>query len=189
MAIQEVSEPVTPDHTEPSTPRSSYISNISKLLRSQQNSPEDVKSDHWRSSADEDKNDEHTLINGVSVPELVISQTDGADEQTPLIRKNKQPDTDRRPDDNGPGDLETGNVRSRKPKKIFQLASEFKQRAGNVVETATHPKTWSGKAIWEKGVKEPVSLLPCVFLGVLLNVLDALSYGNYAGRMIVRRRG
>ncbi|KAF3480236.1 sulfate transporter [Arthroderma uncinatum] len=39
------------------------------------------------------------------------------------------------------------------------------------------PRTWSKKAIYENGVELPMSLLPAVFLGLLLNVLDALSYG------------
>ncbi|KAK5947127.1 hypothetical protein PMZ80_001274 [Knufia obscura] len=41
----------------------------------------------------------------------------------------------------------------------------------------THPKTWSGKTVWSQAVVRPASLLPAVFLGLLLNILDALSYG------------
>ncbi|KAK2742702.1 hypothetical protein FQN57_005157 [Myotisia sp. PD_48] len=40
-----------------------------------------------------------------------------------------------------------------------------------------NPKNWNRGAIVEKGIKLPVSLLPAVFLGLLLNILDALSYG------------
>ncbi|PIG89958.1 sulfate transporter family protein [Aspergillus arachidicola] len=40
-----------------------------------------------------------------------------------------------------------------------------------------HPKSWNGRTVWEQGVIYPVSLLPSVFLGLLLNILDALSYG------------
>ena len=39
------------------------------------------------------------------------------------------------------------------------------------------PKLWDGRAVWRNGVAYPVSLLPSVFLGLLLNILDALSYG------------
>ncbi|KAF7160924.1 hypothetical protein CNMCM5623_006486 [Aspergillus felis] len=39
------------------------------------------------------------------------------------------------------------------------------------------PKSWDGRAVWQQGVVYPVSLLPSVFLGLLLNILDALSYG------------
>jgi SulP family sulfate permease len=39
------------------------------------------------------------------------------------------------------------------------------------------PKSWDGRAVWQQGVVYPASLLPSVFLGLLLNILDALSYG------------
>ncbi|KAL4933989.1 sulfate transporter family protein [Aspergillus undulatus] len=40
-----------------------------------------------------------------------------------------------------------------------------------------HPKSWDRRAMWRRGVVRPLSLLPSVFLGLLLNILDALSYG------------
>lgn len=39
------------------------------------------------------------------------------------------------------------------------------------------PKSWNRRALWQEGVVYPASLLPSVLLGLLLNVLDALSYG------------
>lgn len=39
------------------------------------------------------------------------------------------------------------------------------------------PKSWDKRAIWQEGVVYPISLVPAVLLGLLLNVLDALSYG------------
>ena len=50
-----------------------------------------------------------------------------------------------------------------------------KSRAG--AYTLSHPKTWNPRTVWRKGLVEPVSVLPAVFLGLLLNLLDALSYG------------
>ena len=43
--------------------------------------------------------------------------------------------------------------------------------------TLCSPKAWDKRSIWREGVVYPISLLPSVFLGLLLNVLDALSYG------------
>ncbi|KAI2794871.1 hypothetical protein POX_a01472 [Penicillium oxalicum] len=40
-----------------------------------------------------------------------------------------------------------------------------------------NPKAWDRRAIWRSGVVHPLSLLPAVILGLLLNILDALSYG------------
>ncbi|KAJ5905541.1 uncharacterized protein N7473_002457 [Penicillium subrubescens] len=42
---------------------------------------------------------------------------------------------------------------------------------------ASNPKSWDRRAIWKEGVVYPVSLIPAVVLGLLLNILDALSYG------------
>ena len=39
------------------------------------------------------------------------------------------------------------------------------------------PKSWDARHVARKAIVEPVGLLPAVFLGVLLNLLDALSYG------------
>lgn len=41
----------------------------------------------------------------------------------------------------------------------------------------SNPKSWDRRAIWQEGVVYPVSLIPAVLLGLLLNILDALSYG------------
>ncbi|KAJ5892531.1 hypothetical protein N7504_009222 [Penicillium tannophilum] len=43
--------------------------------------------------------------------------------------------------------------------------------------TIMSPKSWNRRAIWEQGIVHPVSLVPAVLLGLLLNILDALSYG------------
>lgn len=74
-------------------------------------------------------------------------------------------------------DVEAG-VKSKPKGNTFQkLSREAGHRVGKTAALLTTPKQWSARAVWNKGVLLPVSLLPCVFLGVLLNVLDALSYG------------
>jgi sulfate permease, SulP family len=50
-------------------------------------------------------------------------------------------------------------------------------RSRSAAYTISHPKTWNRRAIWREGFVQPVSVLPAVFLGLLLNILDALSYG------------
>ena len=47
----------------------------------------------------------------------------------------------------------------------------------SVIYLLTHPMSWDRHAIFDSGVKKPLSVLPAVFLGLLLNILDALSYG------------
>ncbi|KAL7789401.1 sulfate transporter family domain-containing protein [Trichoderma ceciliae] len=46
-----------------------------------------------------------------------------------------------------------------------------------IAKVASSPRSWNRKAIWETAIVEPVSCLPAVAVGLLLNILDALSYG------------
>ncbi|KAJ5086601.1 hypothetical protein NUU61_007908 [Penicillium alfredii] len=41
----------------------------------------------------------------------------------------------------------------------------------------SNPKSWDRRTLWQEGVVYPISLIPAVLLGLLLNILDALSYG------------
>ncbi|PYI12411.1 sulfate transporter family protein [Aspergillus sclerotiicarbonarius CBS 121057] len=45
------------------------------------------------------------------------------------------------------------------------------------VRVLANSKSWDGQTVWREGIVYPLSLLPSVFLGLLLNILDALSYG------------
>jgi hypothetical protein len=51
-----------------------------------------------------------------------------------------------------------------------------KNGVGAILKLYDKPK-WSSRDIWEKGIVQPVQYLPAVFLGLLLNILDGLSYG------------
>ncbi|EED24300.1 sulfate transporter family protein [Talaromyces stipitatus ATCC 10500] len=74
----------------------------------------------------------------------------------------------------------SGDIESQ-PVYIYHRRKNFLQdaysRTKKFFYVTTHPKSWDRLAIWEEGVVRPVSLLPAVFLGLLLNILDALSYG------------
>lgn len=71
-------------------------------------------------------------------------------------------------------DVEGQGILSRRPRSIpSKLVSDI-TRCSRLLFS---PKLWDGRAVWRNGVVYPVSLLPSVFLGLLLNILDALSYG------------
>lgn len=72
-------------------------------------------------------------------------------------------------------DIETQSVYVDQSRTAF--VRDVYSRAKEICYVITHPKSWDGAAIWRLGVVQPVSLLPAVFLGLLLNILDALSYG------------
>ncbi|PLB46723.1 sulfate/bicarbonate/oxalate exchanger SAT-1 [Aspergillus steynii IBT 23096] len=63
---------------------------------------------------------------------------------------------------------------------VKQRSDAFHKALSNATFTLRmlkNPKSWDRRTIWQRGIAEPVSLLPSVFLGLLLNILDALSYG------------
>ena len=49
------------------------------------------------------------------------------------------------------------------------------------------PKSWDKRAVWVHGLREPANYIPSIVLGLLLNILDALSYGNnpYARKLVL----
>lgn len=49
--------------------------------------------------------------------------------------------------------------------------------ASGFVKVAREPKGWNRRGIWQTVVVDPLSCLPAVVVGLLLNILDALSYG------------
>lgn len=49
--------------------------------------------------------------------------------------------------------------------------------AVHAFRTVTSSRSWSLKGLWEQGCVRPVRYVPAVLLGLLLNILDALSYG------------
>lgn len=59
-----------------------------------------------------------------------------------------------------------------------------KRQVGRACAWLVNPGSWNKQAIWTYGVQQPVSYVPAVVLGLLLNVLDALSYGTYITRFL-----
>ncbi|KAJ2906999.1 uncharacterized protein MKZ38_008567 [Zalerion maritima] len=60
---------------------------------------------------------------------------------------------------------------------LMQSLVSKKKQAVNVITTVANPKRWDRKAVWKRCCVDPVACLPAVIVGLLLNILDALSYG------------
>ncbi|KAI0395740.1 sulfate transporter family protein [Xylariaceae sp. FL0594] len=76
------------------------------------------------------------------------------------------------------GDI--GDLEGQKPRDAWYAHASIRGKAAHMMHgTAAFldPKTWNRQAIWEKGVVDPIRCLPAVIVGLLLNILDALSYG------------
>ncbi|KAK4238291.1 sulfate transporter family-domain-containing protein [Achaetomium macrosporum] len=50
-------------------------------------------------------------------------------------------------------------------------------RVAAILYIVGHPKRWDRRALWQNVMVAPVACLPAVIVGLLLNILDALSYG------------
>ncbi|ODA81771.1 hypothetical protein RJ55_00275 [Drechmeria coniospora] len=76
------------------------------------------------------------------------------------------------------------NVEGQKPRvkkrwyaRLAKRGREVEGHVSHAVAVVANPRRWDRRIVWEKAVVEPVSVLPAVAVGLLLNILDALSYG------------
>lgn len=105
-----------------------------------------------------------------------ISGGQDANESTPLLGKSAG--EDRQPSwITGEPDLESQVVRRHSWPKLRDSISQTSHKATGVLRVVFNPKSWSREAVVEKGVTPFFGNLPAVFLAVVLNILDALSYG------------
>ena len=154
-AIEEVSEPVSSagsDHDE-----QEHASKLSSVLQSFSDAQDTQYSE----------NTDTTRVGNISVPETAVSLE--SDERTSLLADRKSPRQYQAVDD-----IEGQQTRRARAHQKFNALSEKVRSCCHIV---SHPKTWSGKAVYQEVVLRPAHLLPAVFLGLLLNILDALSYG------------
>lgn len=174
--IEEVSEPVTPeDGSTSSLPHSA--SAITNMLRT---SPPSTSLPNENGTlgygaiesgqGDSNSRDGRLIITSQGV------KMDSS-ERTPLLSKvsssHSHPDWIR-----GDHDLESLHTkRSQSWPKLRNVLQSTRERGTVVVETAFNPKRWDRMAIWQNCVIAPAQSLPSVLLGMLLNILDALSYG------------
>ena len=160
---------VIPEVSEPTSPQSSYSSQklqcqsaLTELIR---NSPTTEGDSH---GTDEDEILATAGVHPVTVREGIISQPS---ERTTLL--------DKRTAYGSMKDLEGQQVTTPEPtNRTRAVLIQFQGQAARVVRVASNPKSWDRQHILEYGVRQPASFMPPVILGLLLNVLDALSYGK-----------
>ena len=105
-----------------------------------------------------------------TVPEL--------DEQTPLLSTStskQSAERDRR--GSRGGDLEAQGAWQ--PSTLRWLRRRAGSRTAECATVLANPRKWDGRAVWRSAVVTPASYLPAVLVGLLLNILDALSYGLF----------
>lgn len=61
--------------------------------------------------------------------------------------------------------------------KIRQQSQDMESSFVSSIKVAANPKKWDGRALAQNVLLDPLTCLPAVAVGLLLNILDALSYG------------
>ncbi|KAI0126003.1 sulfate transporter family protein [Xylariales sp. AK1849] len=108
-------------------------------------------------------------------------EVDGASERTPLLRtKSNRYRLLDSPDLSEGEDMSDVESQKPRPQSRHRNYSSAREIAGDKIRSlfnVVNPKTWDKKAVWQQVVMHPLHCLPAVVLGLLLNILDALSYG------------
>ncbi|KAI0466431.1 sulfate transporter family-domain-containing protein [Xylaria cf. heliscus] len=171
--IEEVSEPPSPDD-ETDTTEDVGPSMLTSMFR--RSPPEDLPLP--ASINDNPYNDRLQSPRSVSTMSLNAESvgpspgaSEGSSEITPLLGPKSH-------GSRSPADLE--DLESQKPQEarsIGSLIREVTRKRIHSLGVVMNPKAWNKKAIWDKAVVGPLHCLPAVIVGLLLNILDALSYG------------
>ncbi|TVY82802.1 Uncharacterized protein LSUE1_G003124 [Lachnellula suecica] len=172
--IHEVSEPGSPEGSARSdkSPGTSVLTNM--LRRSPPSTSPPQKQQTREEAVEDDIEPEAGSYRG----RKIVPQAVQEDEQTPLLGKGPV-EHHHHPDwIQGEQDLEGQKAKGSKSwPKIRNAALWPKEKGLHIVRDVLNPKTWDRKVIWQNAVVAPVSYLPAVIIGLILNVLDALSYG------------
>ena len=172
--IEEASEPASPaeDGVRKSPPQASRLSRLLQDPAQVESPPQTPKGSRSQRSS--------------LVPEVVIEESDGVapDENSPLLpRESNMPRTrlsltHKKLDSNQESNLESqsepgkGSLRN-----LYHVYPSFRRTIARTYRAAADPKSWDMQKAFQATVVRPALVLPAVFLGVLLNLLDALSYG------------
>ena len=154
---------MTPEGSEHDQPGDPSVSQLTAMIHSSGDQEEDYP--HHVNSSDKKIHDRPATSSR--------SETTEANERTVLLG-------DRKADSIQHGHVSDLERQYTSDKSRFSVLSKLKnsvERARSYCYVLSHPKTWSARAVYRDAVMHPASLLPAVFLGLLLNILDALSYG------------
>ena len=152
-AIQEVAEPTSPQSSH-SSQKLQCQSALTELIR---NSP-----------PTEEDSPTTAGVHPVTVREGIISQPS---ETTALMGQRTAYGSIK--------DLEGQQLTRTEPtNRVGGILQRSEKNLARIKRIATNPKSWDRREIWKYGIRQPASFVPPVILGLLLNILDALSYGK-----------
>lgn len=156
-----------------STPHSSNSSCSSLRSRCQSALTEIIKnSPPTEGDIENSDGEEHcdsAAVHPVTVREGIISQPS---ERTNLLAKRTAYGSFK--------DIESQKIiEETQTSKRTAALQNVRMRAVGIMQVAISPKSWNWHDVCEYGIRQPAQLLAPVLLGLLLNILDALSYGRW----------
>jgi SulP family sulfate permease len=162
--IEEVSEPVTPENETDDSSSMGKTSNLTELMR------ETIARKRHSSNIDRDSHISCIDSDRYSAPSVFVEDVESAEatEATPLLPRERLPRMSQ---------SSNKDVGYYKPPAAYlkRRWAKVRHETESLMHTVSHPKEWDVKQM----VHDGTGALAAVFLGVLLNVLDALSYGKH----------
>ena len=166
--IEEVVEPPSPD-TPDSSSKVSPTSLLSERLRNSATAKQDDKNSEDGASFD------GKGLQPAIVGQGIISQPN---ERTTLLLKRTAYRSENFRDFGSSKDLESQKATRAGPVVNYQRCiAHIRESGARIGRSITSPKSWDMRDLWVSGIRQPASYIPPVILGLLLNILDALSYG------------
>ena len=135
---------------------------LTELIR---NTPPTEEDSH---GTDEDETPTTAGLHPVTVQEGIISQPS---ERTTLLGMKTAYGSIK--------DLEgQQHARPEPTNRVKAVLERSQKQTARILRIVSNPKSWDRQRILEYGVRQPARSVPPVVLGLLLNILDALSYGE-----------
>jgi sulfate permease, SulP family len=181
--IAEVSEPSSLESNEGSSP-GGRTSILSSMLKNSPPKTDDAPppSAHSADAPGENRNQDYAKRPDSRSSQQSRHSMHHASEETPLLqpppRFSRLPDSPELSDGDELSDVES--QKSRPPSQYHRYGGITESFRDGIRRKSSlfNPKTWDRRVIWRSVVVEPASCLPAVIVGLLLNILDALSYGK-----------
>jgi len=168
--IEERSEPATPDGEHAAPPASS------ELTEALHKKPPNAYLD----SSDVDPDDTPSRSGSTAhVPDVVVNEDDTlpVTEVSPLLPRERLSSPRKQTYDTITDAEQQSSQKFGSWNPLGHQYPSLRDFGSGVWRTALNPKGWDMRRVGNTVILEPVRVLPAVFLGLLLNLLDALSYG------------
>ena len=172
-AIPEVSEPTSPEEQYFLENRKTPVSVLSDVIK--RSSTKASSSQIGSSSNGQTSNSSQT---GES--SLMSKDASGVKpgETEPLISKDAISNTRTKQAYGSIGDVESQDYAGNTSRANEESWSQATKMVYDICQNLIHSKIWTQQGLWENFILAPAYAVPAVLLGLLLNLLDALSYGS-----------